>query len=318
MGLGASPVIAGDSVVVLADQVDGLSWIAAFDRRNGEMRWKKSREEGEGWGTPLLYRSGKTSYLLTASRGRFGAYLIPGGERVVNTDAGVATTIVASPILHEDTVYVFGYGSEAPASFDSRLSRHDKDGDGRLSPGEYGNDAFLHGIGKFVGNRDLIIDREEWDLKQREVMGPNRLLALRLEPDDKSLRVRQLWKYDRNFTGVVPSPLLYEGVLYVVRNGGILTTFDANTGAVLKTGRLDGAIGGYSASPVAANGMVFLPNEDGKVTVLRAGGDWTIQTVNDLGEPCYATPALSGGDVYLRTAEALYRFSSRRSITAVK
>jgi outer membrane protein assembly factor BamB len=308
MGLGASPILAGDSVVIVADQVDGLSYIAAFDRRNGEMRWKKAREEGEGWGTPLL----AGSLILTASRGRFGAYLPSNGQRTLNTDGGLATTIVASPILHEDTVYALGYGSEAAASFDDRLTRLDKNKDGQLSADEYGSDAFLHGIAKFVGNRDMVITRDEWDAKQREVIGPNRLLAVRLESTDGSVGLRELWRYDKNFTGVIPSPLLYDGVLYSVRNGGILTAFDAKTGAVLKTARVNGAIGGYSSSPVAAGGKVYLVNEEGKVAVLRPGADWDVEVVNDLGESCYSTPALSGGSIYLRTSEALYRFGSRQ------
>jgi outer membrane protein assembly factor BamB len=312
MGLGASPILAGDSVIVVADQVDGLSWIAAFDRRNGEMRWKKAREEGEAWGTPLLYKPpAAAAQIITCSRGRFGAYLAASGRRTLNTDGGLATTIVASPILHEDTVFVFGYGSETPAPFDDRLSRLDKNSDGQIAPDEYGADAFLRGIGQYVGNRDLVVTREEWDAKQREVLGPNRLLAARLEPGKDSVALKPLWRYDRSFTGVIPSPLLYDGVLYVVRNGGILTTFEAKTGAVLKTGRLNGAIAGYSASPVAGGGMVFLPNEDGQVAVVRAGSDWEVQTVNDLGESCFATPALSGGSIYLRTGEALYRFGVR-------
>lgn len=311
MGLGASPILAGDSVIVLADQVDGMSWIAAFDRRNGEMRWKKSRDEGEGWGTPLVYSApGKAPLILTASRGRFGAYLPENGERTLSTDAGLATTIVASPILHQDTMFVFGYGSEAPARFDDRLSRLDKNGDGKLSPEEYGKDAFIGGIGKFTGNRDRIVERSEWDEKQREVIGPNRLLAVRLEPEKNALQLRELWRYDKSFTGVIPSPLLYDSVLYVVRNGGILTSFDAKTGAVLKAGRLEGALGGYSASPVAAEGMVFLASEEGKISVVKAGSEWQLQGVNDLGEGCFATPALSGGSLYLRSDEALYRFGS--------
>jgi outer membrane protein assembly factor BamB len=308
MGLGASPILAGDSVVIVADQLDGLSYIAAFDRKNGEIRWKKSRDEGEGWGTPLLYTSSsKVPLILTTSRGQLGAYLPADGKRIL-TQHGVATTIVASPVLDKDTLFVFGYGSESPTPFAGRLSRYDKNQDGQLSPDEYGNDAFVHGIGKFVGNRDLIVTREEWDEKQREVIGPNRLLALRLEPDGNSLGARELWRYDRNSTGVIPSPLLYQGVLYIVKNGGILTAFDPQTGSVLRTGRVEGALGGYSASPVAADGKLFLANEEGQVTVLRAGADWDVLAVNDLGESCYATPALSGGRIYLRTGKALYAF----------
>jgi len=310
MGLGASPILAGDFVIVLADQVDGLSYIAAFDRRNGELRWKKAREEGEGWGTPLFYApSGESPMILTASRGQFGAYRVSDGSRTLSWD-GIATTIVASPILDQDTVFVFGYGSDAPAPFAGRLSRLDKNQDGQLSQDEYGNDAFVRGIGKYVGNRDMIVTREEWDEKQREVIGPNRLVAVRLEREAGSVRLRELWRYDKNFTGVIPSAVLYDRILYIVRNGGILSSFDAQTGKELKTGRLDGALGGYSASPVAADGKLFLASEEGKVSVVKTGADWSLIGVNDLGESCYASPGLSGGHIYLRTAEALYRFGA--------
>jgi outer membrane protein assembly factor BamB len=82
---------------------------------------------------------------------------------------------------------------------------------------------------------------------------------------------------------------------------------------VIKAARIEGALGGYSSSPVAAEGKVWLASEEGKVTVLRAGGEWEVLAVNDLGEGCYATPALAKGVIYLRTEEALYAFSTAAS-----
>jgi outer membrane protein assembly factor BamB len=70
------------------------------------------------------------------------------------------------------------------------------------------------------------------------------------------------------------SPLLYEGVLYIVKEGGILTALDPKTGEILKQGRLTGALDGYYASPVGAAGKVFLLSQQGKATVIRAGADW--------------------------------------------
>jgi outer membrane protein assembly factor BamB len=310
MGLGSSPILAGESVVLVADQLEGKSFVAAFDCRNGEIRWKTARDESEGWGTPVLYN--QAPLILTASRGQLGAHLITDGTRAWSQD-GLGTAIVASPALEGDTIFAFGYGSDTPAPFDARLSKYDKNQDGQLSPDEYGSDPFIHGIGKYVGDRDLIVTRDEWAEKQREVMGPNRLTAIRLERDRNGvIGPRELWRYDKNFTGVIPSPLLYDGVLYVVRNGGILTAFDPQTGNVLKAARVDGAIGGYSASPVAADGKLFLANEDGKLAVLRAGTDWEVLAVEDLGESCYATPALSKGHIYLRTNDALYCFANRK------
>ncbi len=78
------------------------------------------------------------------------------------------------------------------------------------------------------------------------------------------------------------SPLLYEGVLYVVKEGGILTALNTKTGEILKQGRLKGALDDYYASPVGAAGKVFLLSQQGKATVIRAGADWDILASNDL------------------------------------
>jgi outer membrane protein assembly factor BamB len=314
MGHSSSPILAGGNVILVLDQMVGSN-ISAFDQRNGELRWRTPREELEGWATPLLYQpSGAAPVVLTVSRGQLGAHRATDGKRLWSRTK-VAPSVVASPILDRDTLYTFGYGYEEMAPFSEKLRQFDKNQDGRLSPDEYGDDPFLVGIGRFVGNRDGIVTQEKWETRMRISMAPSSLLALRLGPtaanlgDGESL-TKELWRYEKNFVGVVPSPLLYDGVLYVVKNGGLLTTFDARTGEVTKVGRLTGARGPYSASPVAADGKVFLADEEGKVTVLKASRAWQILAVNDLGEACFATPALAAGQLYLRTSETLYRFGS--------
>jgi outer membrane protein assembly factor BamB len=252
--------------------------------------------------------------VLTAGQGQLGAHLLESGKRV-GSGTGLPPAIVASPVVDGHTLFAFGYGSESVVPFSDILKTLDKNHDERLTADEYGDDAFLIGIAKVEGNRDGIVTKEEWDARFQELMGPSGLWAFRLEHDpgassDPSIRLRVLWRYEKDFTGVIPSPLLYKGVLYVLRNGGILTAFDRETGMVLKTGRLEGAVGGYSASPVAAEGKLFLASEDGKVAVVRAGKDWNVLAVNDIGENCYATLALSEGEIYLRTDEALYRFDT--------
>jgi hypothetical protein len=93
-------------------------------------------------------------------------------------------------------------------------------------------------------------------------------------------------------------------------SGGIFTSHDRQTGAVRKRGRLTGALGDYYASPVAGDGKIYTLTADGKAAVIRAGADWEVLAVNDLGEDCFATPALDGDRIYLRTATALYCFRS--------
>jgi outer membrane protein assembly factor BamB len=63
---------------------------------------------------------------------------------------------------------------------------------------------------------------------------------------------------------------------------------------------------------VAADNKVFLASVDGKITVLKAAGDWEVLAVNDLGEEIHATPALSGGRIYVRTHGSLYCFGAAR------
>ena len=68
----------------------------------------------------------------------------------------------------------------------------------------------------------------------------------------------------------------------------------------------------YFSSLVAADGKVYMVSQTGKVTVLGAGRPWKILAVNDLGEDCYATPAIADGRIYIRTRDALYSFGVRQ------
>jgi outer membrane protein assembly factor BamB len=241
--------------------------------------------------------------IVTVSRGMLGLHQSSDGKRTA-TLPGLAIAVVGSPVLDQKTVYVFGYGVESSVPFAPRLQRLDKNGDGKLSPDEYGDDAVLHSIGRNAGNRDGIVVEAEFKSWAEGIIGPNALHAISLAGD----KPRELWRYEKNFTSVIPSTLAYQNILYIVRNGGILTSHDAATGAVIKAARLPQALGGYSASPVVAEGKIYLASEDGKVSVVTAGGNWEPLSATDIGESCYATPALSNGVVYLRTDQALYAF----------
>ena len=118
------------------------------------------------------------------------------------------------------------------------------------------------------------------------------------------------WRFQKNLP-FVAAPLVYQDVFYMVRDGGIITSLDVATGKLLKEGRSREALGEYYASPVAADGKVFLASGEGKVTVLRAGGQWEVLSINDLGDEIHATPALSDGQIYVRTRGLLYAFGAK-------
>jgi len=105
----------------------------------------------------------------------------------------------------------------------------------------------------------------------------------------------------------VPSPMLVGDVLYLVNDmQSIVTAYEAKTGALLFQGRLGTARReGFSSSPVAVNGQVFITNDDGETFVLKASRTFELSHVNQLGEAVLASPALVDGRWYFRTASSL-------------
>jgi outer membrane protein assembly factor BamB len=118
----------------------------------------------------------------------------------------------------------------------------------------------------------------------------------------------QVWTYEKD-TPYVPSPLLYRGAVYFLKvNSGILTSLDAKTGAVRFSERL--AVPNVYASPVAADGRIYVVGREGTTAVLEAGPAAKVLATNVLNEPADATPALVDGELYLRGAKHLYRISA--------
>jgi outer membrane protein assembly factor BamB len=120
-----------------------------------------------------------------------------------------------------------------------------------------------------------------------------------------------VWRYKKSFSQVI-TPLIYRDVLYLVTDGGIITTLNPKTGDVYKAGRTKDAIDQYFASPVGADGKVFLVSHSGRITVLKADPQWDVLSVSDLNETAQATPAIADGRIYIRTHKALYSFGTMR------
>jgi outer membrane protein assembly factor BamB len=98
----------------------------------------------------------------------------------------------------------------------------------------------------------------------------------------------------------MPTPLVYRHYLYVVQNQGILDCYELETGKQIYRQRLAHRGSGFSGSPVAADGVVYVPSEDGDVFAVRAGPDFEVLARNSLGELLMSTPAISDGRIYVR------------------
>ena len=109
----------------------------------------------------------------------------------------------------------------------------------------------------------------------------------------------------------MPTPLAYRGVLYVVNNNGVFDAYDPATGTEIYRQRLPLVGSGYSASPVAADGKIYLANEDGEMLVVEAGSTFKHLATNSMGETIMATPALSDGVMFVRGASTLFAIGRR-------
>jgi len=172
-----------------------------------------------------------------------------------------------------------------------------------------GSRDFSRGLDR---DHDGNITKEDWEvLLASAAKAENVVLAIRLGGKGDISKTHVAWKYGRGLP-YVPSPLFYEDRLYYVKDGGMLTSLDAKTGTpIYAQQRLD-AIGSYYASPVAADGRIYIASLPGKLTVVKAGGDKPeILHQAEFGERIFATPALVGERLYLRTAGHLWAFGAR-------
>ena len=104
----------------------------------------------------------------------------------------------------------------------------------------------------------------------------------------------------------MPTPLIYDGLLYALANNGIFEAIDLATGDEIYRTRVPHLGSGFSASPVAADGKIYLSNEDGDMIVVAAGREFNPIATNSMGELLMATPALSRGVMYVRAVENLF------------
>ena len=313
-GMGASPVLVGDLVVLACDQ-NTDSFIIGVSQRDGKIRWKTQRPEAHsGHSTPILYTPpGAPTQIIVPGSFQLSAYAINNGEKLWWV-GGLSFEMKSTPVVNGDTLYINGFGTPqnqpgAHPTIEAFAEIAQKYGEGgKVLLSKLPNPNARSWIDLDANGE---ITSSEWDYYRSAMASDNGLLAIKLggRGDMTSTNVR--WKYHKSVPQL-PSPLLYHNVLYMVNDGGIVTALNPDTGAEVGQGRLKGAIDHYYSSPVAADGKIFMLSETGKVVVLPPGGSLEPVAVSDLGDDIYATPAISDGRIYVRTRGWLYCFGLPR------
>lgn len=267
-GMAAWPALGTDSLVVQADVSNG-AYLAAFDKRTGTQRWRLPRRSTVGaYASPIVHKPAGAPELVIAS-GPFemAAFRASDGEKVWWV-TGLPFQPKSAPVVVGDTVYMNSLGIDLPwPDHAALLAQYDKDASGALSAEEAAGFFYVKfNFARLDENRNGVREKEEWDPLVR---GNNATLAVKIKGNgDQTANI--LWRHQKSLPDV-PQPLVLDGLVYTVRDGGIFTALDAATGAVRKQGRLRNAIDQYFASPVAGDGKIYASSAAGTLTVLKAG-----------------------------------------------
>ena len=311
-GTGGSPIIVDGLVLVSRDQVTGCS-LLAVDLKTGEKVWEAARTDvSPGFGTPIFWKNGKANEVVMSGSMKLKGYDLKTGTENWSL-AGMPSFTCTTPVLGNGMLFFAGWapGKEPGTgpSWEGMVQPADKDNDGVVTLEEAKAahmDAFFKALDV---NADGKLTPDDLAAMQANMAkGENVLVAVR--PGGKGVLTEShvAWKQTRGLP-YVPCPLFYRDRVYTVKDGGIISSYDAMTGKPnYQQERLD-AIGNYYASPVAADGRIYVASLNGRMTVLEAGGEMPkVLHRADFGERISATPALVGQALYVRTATALYAF----------
>lgn len=336
-GTGGSPVLAGELLLINRANNPNPE-LLALHKKDGRLVWKAEMGPTNAPGvntshaTPVIWNEEVILHRPNEIRG----IALKDGTALWWVVIGSQGT--STPIVEDGVLYVNAF-STSPDSleltqmppFAELLKIYDSNGDGKIQANEFPPDFIvmrrrnlpLEVEGHFRARSmfGFIDTNKDGGADQAEIEAIAGWIKLMANPRHGITAIRPggegdrtleavLWREGRNVPEA-PSPLVVQGRLYAVMNGGIVSCLDAETGKVIYRGRI-GALGPYYSSPVAAGNKIYAASADGVVTVLSAGDKLEVLARNDLGEGVFATPAPVGGVLYIRSSGHLWAFGEPR------
>ena len=326
-GHGTSPIVSGE-LVILNRHERNAPFPLAVDRKSGKTVWKQiGRPPGVSHSTPVVW--GKQ--LVIHRWSGLVAYDAVDGTRIWSVY--VATSGTSTPVIGNSVLFVGAWSNFGEPDlrvklpdFKTMVKEYDKNGDMQISKSEFPDDLaiarrpeieniqdaqiYLQFYRGFDRNKNGSMDETEWKtIVASFSTTPKRehgLAAIKPGGKDDVTGTHVLWQEKRS-VAEVPSPLYYDGRVYMIKNGGTVSCMDAETGKLLYRERL-GAAGLYCSSPICAHGRIYIASGKGVITVFAAGDTLQVLARNDLKEKVFATPAVVDNKLYVRTVKDMYAF----------
>jgi outer membrane protein assembly factor BamB len=330
-GHATSPIVSGELVILNRDEQNDPH-LLAVDRHTGKTVWKQPQPSASQFGatshsTPVVW----AEQLVIHRSGEIVAYAATDGTRIWSLSA--VTRGTSTPVFGKDALFVAAWTNlgepdlrvELP-NFLMLVKQYDKDGNLQISKSEFPDDLAVArrpevgdqpGANVYVkpffqmvdANSDGLINETEWKENTALVSSfckDHGLIAIKSRGSGDITATHVLWQ-EKKHVAEVPSPLYYQGRVYMVKNGGLVSCMNAESGKLLYRERL-GAFGPYYSSPIVAHGRIYIASGKGTVTVFAAGDTLEVLARNNLKEQVFATPAVVDNKLYVRTAKHMYAF----------
>lgn len=334
-GMATSPILHQGKVILVLDGDKGTSRILAVRTDTGATVWEQPRPLFRAnWSTPMIFRHGRTEEIVVLGAKRLTTYDPANGQELWWA-GGFSQETVCVPATGEGLLFagaaaLGGRGDDtldAEGMWRNTLQEFDRNHDGKIQREEmtegFGfvqrpelpkdNPGYAMPMGSmdsvlrmFDRDKDGVISEPEWlgAMSGFASFSHPTLAAFRPGATDDARKTHLAWEVQRGIPEV-PSPLYCRGKIYLMRDGGLLTALEAATGKELYRDRI-GAPGQYIASPIAAGDKLVVAATSGVVSVIQLGEPFKVLAQNDFKAAIFATPAVAGNRLYVRTDGHLY------------